>query len=226
MFILTGIALCIFCTGVLSEAVYGKDAEDNLLFEIIHRSSPDNDDVDTDQLTRERGITDVREFLDSIDASGIMDMDDLEKLRVAIHHKDYCHCHYNHCECCRTVYLFWKIPIFKACVGVWYEGTDFVLRLKVYGITLVKHKLPLRNQKPICARVLGTYDLCAELYDVKIKNGVVHACLKIIKPVTMDLKCFTLHRHGRHENEKSLSLDQEVDSTLTLAEDDYTETQM
>ena len=84
----------------------------------------------------------------------------------------------------------------------------------------------MKNQKPICARVLGTYDLCAELYNVKIKNGVVHACLKIIKPVTMDLKCFTLHRHGRHENEENLSLDQEVDSTLTLAEDDYTETQM
>ena len=31
-----------------------------------------------------------------------------------------------------------------ACVGVWYEGTDFVLRLKVYGITLVKHKLPCK----------------------------------------------------------------------------------
>ena len=81
----------------------------------------------------------------------------------------------------------------------------------------------MRNQKPICARVLGTYDLCAELYNVKIKNGVVHACLKIIKPVTMDLKCFTLHRHGRHEIAKDLSLDQEDESTLTLAEDEFTD---
>ena len=106
---------CLHCINKDENEKHDKlsDAEDNLLLEIIHPSSPDNDDVDTDQLTRERGITDVREFLDSIDASGIMDMNNLERLRVAIHHKDYCHCHYNHCECCRTVYLFWKIPIFK-----------------------------------------------------------------------------------------------------------------
>ena len=55
------------------------------------------------------------------------------------------------------------------------------------------------------------YELCAQLYDVKIRNGVVHACVKIVKPVELDLKCFTLHRKSNTEETLELATGSDPD---------------
>ena len=67
---------------------------------------------------------------------------------------------------------------------------------------------------------MGSYDLCAELYNVKIKGGVVHACLKLTKPVELDLKCFTLHSPHKQVDEDELVWTDEVDSALMLEDVD------
>lgn len=224
MKILAGV-LFVACGVVLSSTAERND-KDNILQEILLRTQQSvNDDCtmtmdayDVNGIAKLFDSLDIADLLNSDDVSSLMNIDDvtnvmnkdsMERLRVGIHGKTYCHCHCNYCQCCRIIYLFWKIPIFKACIGVYYEGRDFVMRLKVYGITLVKHNLPLHHQKPVCARALGVYELCAQLYNVKIHHGVVHACVKIVKPVELDLKCFTLHR--KSTSEETLKLANESD---------------
>ena len=60
---------------------------------------------------------------------------------------------------------------------------------------------------------MGLYELCVELYNVRIHKGIVHVCMKITKPTQLDLKCFTLHA-------PRLQTDGDVDEEVTWTEVD------
>ena len=108
-----------------------KDKE-SILQDILLRSQQSvNDDVTSDMTLDGNDVSGIAKFFDSLDIADFFNIDDvrslmniddvanvmnkdaMERLRVGIHGKTYCHCHSNYCQCCRTIYLFWKIPIFK-----------------------------------------------------------------------------------------------------------------
>ena len=78
------------------------------------RSTSNIENNDLDILNEDLKLSDVKELLQRYeDASDLMNMDESERRRLGIHHNTYCHCHDNTCHCCRVIYIFWKIPIFK-----------------------------------------------------------------------------------------------------------------
>ena len=56
------------------------------------------------------------------------------------------------------------ILIFTACIGIYYEGQDFVMKLKVYGITLVKHKLPRKCLSALMICVYVCFFVSSPIY--------------------------------------------------------------